>query len=233
MRLLAIVEVDQEDRIQCQQPGCGHAVYKRIHVVEEDQGVLVLGSTCFAKRYGDAEDHENAKFGSGDGRKLTTAERDLLQNNTAALIAQFDLERVQQLEASRTKHAALQEQFAKREVQRRNAWAANHGICKVVAMPWRWAKPLSSIALFNLNDNTQWVRVQHADGRHLLMPWPLFEGWDETMPASIGTPDQEIGGYLIANVISTVAYLRARSLWDKVGSWRDVMGGTSLEVRVS
>ena len=35
-RLRAIVTVDEQDRVRCQQPGCGHSVYAAIHVVEEN-----------------------------------------------------------------------------------------------------------------------------------------------------------------------------------------------------
>lgn len=34
--LLAIVEVDKADRVVCQADGCGHSVYRRIHVVRHD-----------------------------------------------------------------------------------------------------------------------------------------------------------------------------------------------------
>ena len=50
-KLLAIVEVDKKKRVQCGQRGCGHGVYKAIHIVQDDDGLLVLGSTCYAKRY--------------------------------------------------------------------------------------------------------------------------------------------------------------------------------------
>ena len=48
---MAIVEVDKAERVYCAQPGCNHTVYKAIHVVKEEDNVLVLGSTCFQKRF--------------------------------------------------------------------------------------------------------------------------------------------------------------------------------------
>ncbi len=33
--LLAIVEEDKSERVQCQEPGCGHSVYQAIHVVRD------------------------------------------------------------------------------------------------------------------------------------------------------------------------------------------------------
>lgn len=43
-KLLAIVAVEKTDRVRCGQPGCGHSVYRRIHVVREGCKLLVLGS---------------------------------------------------------------------------------------------------------------------------------------------------------------------------------------------
>ena len=51
-QLLAIVEVSPERRINCQAPGCGRSVYKRIHVVQENGALQVLGSECFKKLVG-------------------------------------------------------------------------------------------------------------------------------------------------------------------------------------
>ena len=45
-KLVAIVAVEPADRVQCSQPGCGHSVYARIHVVREGDELIVLGSSC-------------------------------------------------------------------------------------------------------------------------------------------------------------------------------------------
>jgi len=42
----------------------------------------------------------------------------------------------------------------------------------------------------------------------MLVPWPVSEGWDEALPAHIGTPNAELGGYVLFDVVKTVAYLR-------------------------
>ena len=94
-KLLAIVAVEPARRIRCQQPHCGHGVYARIHVVEEDGRLLVLGSDCYAKRYGIASTANFGGFCGGSGLVLTEAESEMLSNNTAALLAQFELEREQ------------------------------------------------------------------------------------------------------------------------------------------
>ena len=96
-KLLAIVAVDPSHRVRCQQPHCGHSVYARIHVVEEADQLIVLGSDCFAKRYGVARATDFHGHGSGGGRVLTEAEREMLVNNTKALLAQFEAERQREL----------------------------------------------------------------------------------------------------------------------------------------
>jgi hypothetical protein len=122
-RLLAVVEVPQEDRVVCQAPGCKHPVYKRIHVVQKDGQLTVLGSECFKKLYG--EGHSAPSYGAGEGRLLTPEERQLLIENTARLIAQFEAEHLAAIEKARLA-AELQarlaaEQQAAAEAARRAA----------------------------------------------------------------------------------------------------------------
>lgn len=51
--LLAVVEVDKADRVVCQAAGCGHGVYRRIHLVRHGDGSLeVYGSDCFGRLFG-------------------------------------------------------------------------------------------------------------------------------------------------------------------------------------
>jgi hypothetical protein len=95
-RLLAVVEVPQADRVVCQSPGCKHPVYKRIHVIQQDGQLTVLGSECFKKLFG--EGHSAPSYGTGEGRLLTPEERQLLVENTARLIAQFEVEHLAALE---------------------------------------------------------------------------------------------------------------------------------------
>ena len=98
-RLLAVVEVPQADRVVCQAPGCKHPVFKRIHVVQKNGQLTVLGSECFKKLFG--EGHSAPSYGSGEGRLLTPEERQLLVENTARLIAQFEAEHQAALERAR------------------------------------------------------------------------------------------------------------------------------------
>jgi len=124
-RLLAIVSVLPQNRVVCQQPGCGHGVYAAIHVVEDSGQILVLGSTCFAKRYeGFKGAPELSGNGWGNGEPLTDQQREMLANNTRELIAQFSerkdeevrqaeqlaAARVREIEESAARHLALSRQ---------------------------------------------------------------------------------------------------------------------------
>jgi hypothetical protein len=94
--LLAVVEVDKADRIQCQAEGCGHSVYKRIHVVLTGLEFKVLGSQCYERLYGQTAPHgQLPQYGSGTGRLLTPEERLVLIENTAAFIEALEAERVE------------------------------------------------------------------------------------------------------------------------------------------
>ena len=99
--LLAIVEVDQADRVVCQATGCGHSVYKRIHVVRQYGHASVYGSDCFARLFADIVRAGHLRYGSAEARLLSAGERALLAQNTERLLAQFETERVESLEQQR------------------------------------------------------------------------------------------------------------------------------------
>lgn len=213
--LLAIVAVDQSDQVRCGQPGCGHSVYRRIHVVREGPELLVLGSTCFGKRYGFADALGSATYGSGNGRQLTPEERQLLVENTALLLARFEEE-----ERAEVVRQALSAPAISQPVR-----APRPGSMPVRSVtPWEWMKPMTSMAYFRLRDGTSWVRVQRKDGRQLLVPWPSFEGWDEALPGHIGAVDTVCGGYLLTDVVAAIRYMRELTAWERItGVWREIV----------
>lgn len=49
--LLGVFEVHPDHRVRCQAPGCTRTVYKRIHVVREEDGLHVYGSDCFEQLF--------------------------------------------------------------------------------------------------------------------------------------------------------------------------------------
>jgi hypothetical protein len=93
--------------VQCQAQGCGHSVYKRIHVVLIGLEFKVLGSQCYQRLYGSALSAAvTPQYGSLNGRRLTAEERRVLVDNTARFIEALEaerlaLERIADLEAAR------------------------------------------------------------------------------------------------------------------------------------
>lgn len=90
VQLLAVVEVPREKRVVCQADGCGHSVYKRIHVVRANGKLMVLGSECYAKRFGGSS--RVPHYSSSAGRPLTDAERRMLLENTEELVSRLQQE---------------------------------------------------------------------------------------------------------------------------------------------
>lgn len=234
-QLLAIVSVQPEGRVLCAQPNCGHSVFARIHVVQEGEKLLVLGSTCFGNRYGGAAALGEPRHGGIGGRPLTDAERELLASNTVALLAQFEQEHAAAQTAELAAKAALQaerEALHQATLEKRRLLAAPvparceppaPALPRTTALPWPWMKRLTSLAYFELKDGTNWMRVTHADGSELLVPWPTFDAWDESLPSHIGIPHASIEALVLSDLKSAVAYLRLRTNWEKVtGLWRDM-----------
>lgn len=240
--LLAIVEVDPTQRVYCVQPGCKHTVFKAIHVVRDGDQLLVLGSTCFRKRYGSATALGKAKHGGGNSKLLTSEERVLLANNTEALLARFAAEEDRLREEAAIKLKRLKEEWTARQHlpsalipgwSEPRSMAPRPAMAPRKSMPWSWMKPNSSVAAFKLHDGSGWVRVQHRDGQHFIVPWPCFEGWEESLPPVVGHPDVEIGGYeVVGEVVSAISYLRSHAAEEKItGLWHEVVA--LLGARVS
>lgn len=223
-RLLAIVEVDHDQRVRCGNPGCGHSVYKAVHMVQDGQELLVLGSTCFEKRYGMGA-LGAPHYGGGSGRRLTSEERELLLHNTQALLQQFEAEQ----EALRQKLLRIRAELSARTPISAIPLSVPRGAKPQSAVrrsaPWVWMKPGTSMAGFKLRDGTGWVRVQHREGRQMLTPWPVFDGWDEWLPAHMGRPDIELAAYPVTDVRAVISFLRDRATAEKVsGLWAEIEG---------
>jgi hypothetical protein len=231
-KLVAIVAVDPDDRVRCGQPGCGHSVYARIHIVREGDELIVLGSTCFEKRYGSSSALGSAKYGGGSGRQLTAEERQLLVSNTALLLSHFEDERAHDLAVA----AARVQELCK--VQQRpslppplSRWSTSPAIAHSKSAPWPWMKHMSSMLYIKLTDGTGWVRVQSVDSKQFLVPWPAFDGWDEALPTHVGTANAEHGGYELADVASALKYLRGMSEWEHLsGAWQEIRAQISQRV---
>lgn len=227
-KLLAIIAVSPSERVRCAQPGCNHTVYKAVHIVREGAQLMVLGSTCFAKRYGSANALGSPQHGGTSGRMLTAEERALLDSNTEALLQRFAEQeaREKQLVAERLNALkALKGRLSSPPPRPAPPPSLRSSYTGPVAprktAPWPWASG-ASIAAFLLRDGTGWVRVGHRDGRQCIAPWPAFDGWDETLPPSVGLADLQLGAYVVSDVVSAIAYLRARAAKEKItGIWSE------------
>lgn len=224
-KLLAIIEVSPSERVRCGQPGCNHTVYKAVHVVRDAGQLMLLGSTCFEKRYGSAKALGTAQHWGAAGKVLTPEERTLLDTNTEALLQSFADEEKRVMQETAAKLKALQERMASRQQislqtnPLRPAYAGPTAPRR--SPPWAWAAG-GSVAAFSLRDGTGWVRVQHRDGRQCIAPWPAFEGWDEALPPSVGVADLDLGAYVAADVATAVSYLRVRATCEKItGIWAE------------
>ena len=241
--LRAIVAVEPAQRVRCQQPNCGHSVYARIHIVEENGELLVLGSDCYAKRYEIASTTNFSGFGGGGGRSLTDAERELLQSNTAALLAKFEEELAQErarveLEQAQTaaKFEALRQAYEARQKQNVGAaqsnelksWSSESDTDETsdqepIALP-EWAalkKPKSSFFAYGMEGGQCWVLMQsESHNGCFIAPAPVpFDGWDEALPLSIGIADQDRKVYVSQMIIDNLTpWFSGRS---KKGSWID------------
>lgn len=116
--LAAVVEVPFDDRIQCQCKGCGHIVYKRVHlIVWTDRRIECWGQDCYARELGATPQGRTAKpiYDLGGRRKLTPEERELLKANREQLIAGFREEQQRKEQAERERQETIRLAAEKRQ----------------------------------------------------------------------------------------------------------------------
>lgn len=223
-KLLAIVSVSSQNRVMCQNPGCGHGVYAAIHVVEEDGKLMVLGSTCFAKRFGGtgALGLPSYSAGGASGRLLSDEERQILVSNAAELLARF-----------KSEHERLLAESAERMRLDRTRMAQPQSFRLTTPIPlppppghpWPWQHPRhSSIAVLRAPDGQVWIRVQHLDGSQKITPWPPFLGWEHALPSTCGAPDNNLMAYSAPDIVAALQSLRQMGFSQpEVTRWPDVL----------
>ena len=91
--------------------------------------------------------------------------------------------------------------------------------------PWaKWRKPNTTFMFYGLRDRTSWIIVTHQDGRFVAVPWPIFEGWDESLPERLGLADLDLGGVPLVNFEAMMAYLRDKQIAMNFStSWQDIL----------
>ena len=229
-RLLAVVSVEKVQRVRCQKDGCGHGVYAAIHVVEHDGRVKVLGSTCFAEIYGGEHALGRPQY-MGGGRKISAEDAALLDSNTAALLAKWELAKIEtearnreRLRSMNAMQASRLEPAAPRPTpQSMYAFPAPEVTRRVASSPWPWQHPRNySSALLRSPHGQAWFRVQHQDQSQKLAPWPLFDGWESALPAHVGTADLALGAFGVPDIGRAIKELAALGFTSpQVGVWND------------
>ncbi len=159
---------------------------------------------------------------------MTAAERQLLVNNTQELLAQFE-EEAAHIQAAKVKQPPP-------ALQPKAVFATPHHFQTSAPKetPWQWVKPRSSVLYLKQNDGSGWIRAQRRDDKHVLVPWPAFDGWDEALPSVFGHADNEYGGYVLPDVVPALQYLRNHAEWEtKPGRWSDVMAEIASKSRAT
>jgi len=89
---ITIVEVPEHKKVWCQAKGCGHTVYRRVHVIRQNGQISVFGSDCAKRLFGEKLKNAKPVIHQSDGIPLTDADVELLKNNTEELIARLKQE---------------------------------------------------------------------------------------------------------------------------------------------
>ncbi len=111
------------------------------------------------------------------------------------------------------------------EIARRSAGGANVGLPDQLASERRvappaprvyaWAPghvPRASFIFYRLRDETAWVLYSRGEDRCGVVPWPaMFEGWDESLPPSVGIANSDLGVYEGENITAAMIYLSRQS----------------------
>ena len=73
--------------------------------------------------------------------------------------------------------------------------------------PWRHSKK-NTVAMMRSPKGQHWIRVTHHAGHNMLVPWPVFFGWEKALPPACGTPDHVIQAYAVADTVAALKALR-------------------------
>lgn len=91
--LIAVVQLERADRVFCQAIGCGHTIFRRVHIVLSGTTFKLVGSDCFRRLYGHLpEEQRMPHYGNASGIEMSEEERQLVANNTAEFVARLEAE---------------------------------------------------------------------------------------------------------------------------------------------
>lgn len=78
---------------------------------------------------------------------------------------------------------------------------------------YEWAperEPRTSFLFYRLRDGTAWVIYTRTDGAQGIVPWPVFEGWEEFLPPSLAVPIPGQVAYRATDLIRVLTFFSAR-----------------------
>ena len=84
-KLLAIFSLQKSQRIRCQHPNCKKTVYAKIHLIEHENQVFPVGSTCFKTYFGEKVT-KRAYAQAPVLNTLSESEKSQILNNTAQFL---------------------------------------------------------------------------------------------------------------------------------------------------
>ena len=166
---------------------------------------------------------------------MTGEEREQLVNNTSELVRKLQAQynaKIQLQEQERSAAAAAEQvlmqdrlerlhsiQQRSDELQERERYggpAVRPGSSqRNQELPWAWVDPMRSILLMEMADGTRWLRVQakgQEGGKHHLVPFPLFDGWDEYLPKTYGAINCTLDGYKLTKLLEAIKFMRSLKL---------------------
>lgn len=91
--------------------------------------------------------------------------------------------------------------------------------------PWAsWRKPNTTFMFYGLRDQSGWMIITHQDGRPVAVPWPIFDGWDESLPVRLGVADLGLGGIPLAKFEDMMSYVRDKQVATHFSTtWQDIL----------
>ena len=91
--------------------------------------------------------------------------------------------------------------------------------------PWAaWRKPNTTFLFYGLRDGSGWIVITHLDGRLVAVPWPNFDGWDESLPQHLGKADLSLGGVPLVHFEAMMTYVRDKQIATNFSTtWQDIL----------
>jgi hypothetical protein len=80
-------------------------------------------------------------------------------------------------------------------------------------IPWSsQVKPMSMLFYWRLKTGEAWVMYERIDQSRCVAPWPeCVEGWDESLPQTVGAPDLTLAAYIVRDLANAMIWMNSRA----------------------